>query len=227
MKKLILCCLIIVSNFAFAQNSKVKLGFQGGLNYSNFRGYTIPAIYKPVYDESPAFAYLGGINLEYPFNAKLSLRMEINYERKSQKADNNIQIRQNFDDPVQDYNFTSKRNYDYIVVPILVKYSFTNENSFYLNGGPFVGFLLQSKVTNNLNVSGFNSSDLSTTKDTKKNDFGLSFGIGKNFDWNNNKTISIEIRENLGLTNISKVDVWNGGTLKTNSINLLVGFSFN
>jgi hypothetical protein len=218
---------LLTTIFTYSQNSKIKFGFQAGLNYSNYRGYTIPAIYAPVYNESPAFAYLGGIHFEYELNEKLSLKTELNYERKSQKSANNINIRQNFDDPVQEYNFTTKRHYDYLIVPILLKYSFTNKDSFYINGGPFIGFLLQSKYTNDLNVSGFGSSDVITTKNNKKTDFGLSFGLGKNFDLKNKKTFYIEIRENLGLNNTSKIDVWNGGQVKTNAINLLFGLSFN
>ena len=227
MKKIFLIFTLSLSLFTFSQNSKIKFGFQTGLNYSNFRGYNIPASFNQVYSENPAFAYLGGFNFEYQIKEKLSLKLELNYERKSQKGDNNIEIRQSFDEPSQAYNFTTKRNYDYLVLPILLKYSFTNKNSFYLNGGPFIGYLLKSKFTNNLNVTGFNSSDLETTKDNKKTDFGLSFGLGKNFEVSNNKTINLEMRENLGLINTSKIDVWNGGTVKTNSINLIVGFSFN
>ncbi|POS01488.1 outer membrane protein with beta-barrel domain [Flavobacterium croceum DSM 17960] len=227
MKKIFLFFTLSLSFFTFSQNSKIKFGFQTGLNYSNFRGYNIPASFNQVYSESPAFAYLGGFNFEYQFKEKLSLKLELNYERKSQKGDNNIEIRQSFDEPAQAYNFTTKRNYDYLVLPILLKYSFTNKNSFYVNGGPFIGYLLKSKFTNNFNVAGFNSSDLETTKDNKKTDFGLSFGLGKNFELSNNKTINLEMRENLGLINTSKIDVWNGGTVKTNSINLIVGISFN
>lgn len=227
MKKSLLIFTILTSFFAFSQSSKIKFGFQAGLNYSNYRGYTVPAAYSQVYNESPAFAYLGGINFEYQMKEKLSLKIELNYERKSQKAANNIYIRQNFDDPMIEYNFTSKRHYDYLIVPILLKYNFTNKDSFYLNSGPFIGFLLQSKFTNDLNVSGFGSSDVVTTKNNKKTDFGWSFGLGRNFDLKNKKTINLEIRENLGLTNTSKIDVWNGGTVKTNSINLIVGMSFN
>ena len=227
MKKSLLIFTLLTSFFAFSQSSKIKFGFQAGLNYSNYRGYTVPTAYSQFYNESPAFAYLGGINFEYQMKEKLSLKIELNYERKSQKAANNIYIRQNFDDPVQEYNFTSKRHYDYLIVPILLKYSFTNKDSFYINGGPFIGFLLQSKYTNDLNVSGFGSSDVIITKNNKKTDFGLSFGLSKNFDLKNNKTFYIEIRENLGLNNTSKIDVWNGGTVKTNAINLLFGLSFN
>lgn len=170
---------------------------------------------------------MGGINVEYNIKERLSLKFEINYERKSQKADNNIEIRENFDDRPQTYKFTSKKNYDYLIIPVLLKYNFTAQNSFYVNGGPFLGYLLKSQITNNLNVPSFNSDDLDTTKDNKKVDFGLSFGLGKIIDLNNNKAINIELRENLGLSNTSNIDVWNGGNVKTNSINLIVGLIFN
>jgi hypothetical protein len=227
MKKTLLIITLLFSLFTFSQNSKIKFGFQAGLNYSNFRGYNIPSTFNQVYSESPAFAYLGGINVEYKIKERLSLKFELNYERKSQKADNNIEIRENFDDLPQTYKFTSKKNYDYLIIPVLLKYNFTAQNSFYVNGGPFLGYLLKSQITNNLNVPNFNSDDLDTTKDNKKVDFGLSFGLGKIIDLNNNKAINIELRENLGLSNTSNIDVWNGGNVKTNSVNLIVGLIFN
>ena len=227
MKKTLLIITLLFSLFTFSQNSKIKFGFQAGLNYSNFRGYNIPSTFNQVYSESPAFAYLGGINVEYKIKDRLSLKFELNYERKSQKADNNIEIRENFDDLPQTYKFTSKKNYDYLIIPVLLKYNFTAQNSFYVNGGPFLGYLLKSQITNNLNVPNFNSDDLDTTKDNKKVDFGLSFGLGKIIDLNNNKAINIELRENLGLSNTSNIDVWNGGNVKTNSVNLIVGLIFN
>ena len=227
MKKTLLIITLLFSLFTFSQNSKIKFGFQAGLNYSNFRGYNIPSTFNQVYSESPAFAYLGGINVEYKIKERLSLKFELNYERKSQKADNNIEIRENFDDLPQTYKFTSKKNYDYLIIPVLLKYNFTAQNSFYVNGGPFLGYLLKSQITNNLNVPNFNSDDLDTTKDNKKVDFGLSFGLGKIIDLNNNKAINIELRENLGLSNTSNIDIWNGGNVKTNSVNLIVGLIFN
>jgi hypothetical protein len=177
MKKSLLIFTLLTSFFAFSQSSKIKFGFQAGLNYSNYRGYTVPTAYSQFYNESPAFAYLGGINFEYQMKEKLSLKIELNYERKSQKAANNIYIRQNFDDPMQEYNFTSKRHYDYLIVPILLKYNFKNKDSFYVNGGPFIGFLLQSKFTNDLNVTGFGSSDVVTTKNNKKTPYLRGFYV--------------------------------------------------
>lgn len=227
MKKTLLPFALFTSLFTYSQISKFKFGFQTGLNYSNYRGYTIPTSIYPVYSESPNLAYLGGVTMEYEIKEKLSLRVELNYERKSQIGNNTIEVRLNFDDPSQVYNFETKRNHDYLVLPLLLKYYFTDQSSFYINGGPFVGYLLQSKFTNNLNATGFNSPNSKTTQDNKRTDFGLSFGVGKNFEFSNNMTFNLEIRDNLGLTNTSKIDVWNGGTLKTNSFNLIVGLAFN
>ncbi|MEO7977716.1 porin family protein [Flavobacterium sp.] len=227
MKKLLFRLTLLMTLSTYSQNSKIKFGFQGGLNYSNFRGYTIPSSFNQFYSESPAFAYLFGVNFEYKIQGKLGLKLELNYERKSQKADQSIELRENFDDPSQIYNFTSRKNYDYLILPILLKYNFTNKNSFYLNGGPFIGYLLKSKITNDLNAPGINSDDVDTTKDNKKTDVGISLGLGKNFDLGENKTINVEIRENLGLANTNKKPLWNGGNAKTNSINLIVGISFN
>ena len=226
MKKLLLSIsFLLISFLNYSQNSKIKFGVQSGLNYSDFRGYEIPV--TPLYSESPAFAFLGGINVEYLINEKLSLKLELNYERKSQKADNTLEI---FDTNGSSkvYNFTSKKNYDYMVLPIMMKYSFSNINSFYINGGPFIGYLLKSNITNDLeNINGLNNGPFETTKYNNKTDFGLSIGLGKNFEIKEKNSIFIEIRENLGLSNTSKNAIIENGTVKTNSLNLIIGYSLN
>ena len=226
MKKLLLSIsFLLIATLSYSQNSKIKFGIQAGLNYSNFRGYEIPV--TPLYSESPAFAYLGGINVEYLIKEKLSLKLDLNYERKSQKADNTLEIFDN-NGSSKVYNFTSKKNYDYLVLPIMIKYSFTNRNSFFINGGPYIGYLLKSNITNDLgNIDGLNNEPFETTKYNNKTDFGLSIGLGKSFELKENNSIFIEIRENLGLTNTSKNTVMGNGTVKTNSLNLIIGYSLN
>ena len=226
MKKLLLSIsFLLIATLSYSQNSKIKFGIQAGLNYSDFRGYEIPV--TPLYSESPAFAYLGGINVEYLINEKLSLKLDLNYERKSQKADYTLEIFDN-NGSSKIYNFTSKKNYDYLVLPIMIKYSFTNRNSFFINGGPYIGYLLKSNITNDLgNIDGLNNEPFETTKYNNKTDFGLSIGLGKSFELKENNSIFIEIRENLGLTNTSKNTVMGNGTVKTNSFNLIIGYSLN
>lgn len=232
MRKLLLSIsFLLMANLNYSQNSKVKFGIQAGLNYSNFRGYEIPVQIEPFYSESPAFAFLGGLNFEYQIKEKLSIKVELNYERKSQKADNYIEILNQSYDPAfytESYNFKSKKNYHYLVLPIMLKYNFSNKNSFYVNGGPFIGFLLKSNLTNDLGkIDGLNNEPIETTNLNNRTDFGLSIGLGKTIEINEKNLIFIEIRENLGLTNTSKNKVWGNGEAKTNSLNLIIGYSLN
>lgn len=227
MKKLCLSLIVLLfSILSYSQNSKIKFGVQAGLNYSTFYGYNLPSGISSVFSEKPTFAYLGGLNFEYQIKEKLSLKLELNYERKGQKADTYIEITDT-DGFTKDYNFTLKKNYDYLILPIMIKYSFSDKNSYYFNGGPFVGYLIKSNLTNDLvDIEGLENDPETTTNLNKRTDFGLSLGFGKTFEFNKN-SIFIEIRENLGLTNTSKTKVWGDGEAKTNSLNLIIGYSLN
>jgi hypothetical protein len=228
MKKLLLSTLfLLITTQNYSQNSKIKYGIQAGVNYSTFLGYDIPKGFSPFYSESPAFAFLVGANFEYQIKEKWSLKLNLNYERKSQKADNYIEL-SDVDGDTKNYTFTSRKIYNYLVLPIMAKYSFGNKNSFYVNGGPFVGYLLKSNVTNDLEkTDGLDNGSVKTTSFNNKADFGLSIGLGKTIELNEGNSIFIEIRENLGLTNTSKSKVWGNGVARTNSLNLIVGFSLN
>jgi hypothetical protein len=232
MRKLLLSILFLLISFLnYSQNSKIKFGIQAGLNYSNFRGYDIPAGISSVYSESPAFAFLGGINFEYQIKEKLSLKIELTYERKSQKSKTEIEMINENPDPLPELvdEFRTKRNHDYLVFPIMIKYNFGNKNSFFINGGPFIGYLLKSNSEEvwYLNGSVKESQTIETTNSYNKTDFGLSIGLGKTIEINEKNSIVIEIRENLGLTNTSKNKVWGNGEAKTNSLNLIIGYSLN
>ena len=232
MRKLLLSILFLLISFLnYSQNSKIKFGIQAGLNYSNFRGYDIPASINSYYSESPAFAFLGGINFEYQIKEKLSLKLELSYERKSQKSKTEIEMINDNPDPLLEMadEFRTKKNLDYLVLPIMIKYSFSNKNSFFVNGGPFIGYLLKSNLEESLYMNGsvIESQTTKTTNGYNKTDFGLSIGLGKTIELNEKNSIFIEIRENLGLTNTSKNKVWGNGEAKTNSLNLIIGYSLN
>nr|MBP6411445.1 outer membrane beta-barrel protein [Pseudarcicella sp.] len=127
-----------------------------------------------------------------------------------------------------DYDFISKKNHDYLVLPIMLKYNFSNKNSFYVNAGPFIGFLLKSNLTNDLEkINNLKYNPVSTTHLHNKTDFGISIGLGKTFSINKKNAIFIEFRENLGLTNTSNFKVWGNGELKTNSLNFVIGYLLN
>lgn len=231
MRKLLLSILLLLISFlSYSQNSKIKYGIQAGLNYSNFRGYDIPAGISSIYSESPAFAFLGGVNFEYQIKEKLSLKLELSYERKSQKLKTELESINNSPDLLPEIDeYRAKRNNDYLVLPIMIKYSFGNKNSFFLNGGPYIGYLLKSNVEESLYFDGSlqDSQTTETSNSNNKTDLGLSVGLGKTIQISEKNSIFIEIRENLGLANTSKNKVWGDGELRTNSLNLIIGYQFN
>ncbi len=153
---------------------------------------------------------------EYYLKENLSIKTNLNYERKSFNT-------QNFG--TDEFGFVNNEveittNFDYLSFPILVKYEFGNSKKFFVNSGPFLGFLLSTKSK----ADGFPDSD--STSLNKKLDLGISFGIGKKFNLNDKNNLNIEIRENLGLINISDVEVIDNGTIKTNSLNLILTWDF-
>lgn len=213
----------LISFKTSAQDSKIKFGVQGGLTYSSFRGY------DSLSDDNPGFAYLFGASFQYQIKENLSVKADINYERKSQVS--KFIAETIYDSPTslpETYHVKINTYRNYLVLPIMLKYNFTTNRSFYINGGPFLGYLIKSGAsTSGFNAPGANNDDIDDTKYNKSLDFGIAAGIGKEFKVNGNHQIYIELRENLGLPNTSKREIRNDGTIKTNSLNLIAGYTFN
>jgi hypothetical protein len=215
MKKVIfILTFSLIALTSYGQN-KVKFGFNSGLNYASLRGNAYA-------DNLTAnFSYLGGLSFEYFLKENLSIGANLNYENKTIKDNTYIYLidQNGFGERVKN---DAKIKYNYLVLPVYVSCYFTPKKNFYVNGGLFVGYLLNSKFTSKR----FN--DTTDTSDkNKKADGGLVLGFGKVFKLNEKNELKLELRENLGLVNTSDVEVYNDGTIKTNSINLILNWNFN
>lgn len=210
MKKLVFisCFVALISNAGFAQ-SKVRYGINGALTYSSFSGN------PQIEDFNAGFDFLAGFTFEYQIKDRLSLVAAINYDRKSASESLYTEIIENPDDPgfYGDIKITFRNQF--ISLPILVKYDFGPQNSFYINGGPFVSYVLKSELSNDYDNATIEGS-------IKGLDYGLVFGFGKTFKLKSTNEITVEIRENLGLADISA----GNRAIKTNSLNLVCGYSF-
>jgi hypothetical protein len=216
MKKIVFTLLFaaffVGNNFA---QSKLKVGFNGGLTYSSFRG-------NPQIETLDAgLDFLVGVSFEYQLKERLSLVANLNYDRKTATDNPYIEIFYSPDDPSFYGRVKIKLKNQFISLPILLKYKFGPENSLYINGGPFMSYMLKSELWND-----YDEVNSDQTDNYKSLDFGLVFGFGKTFKLKNNNEISVEIRENLGLANISDVPVVGNGSIKTNSLNLICNYSF-
>ncbi|MCW4469734.1 PorT family protein [Flavobacterium sp. MFBS3-15] len=219
MKKLNILLIALLPAMAFAQEETtpkpIKFGVQAGATYSGLRG-------NPGAEENDyAVDYLLGLSIEVPISERLSFIGNLNYERKSFSRE--IQIEEDPFDPIfQPVNLDVRATLHYILVPLNLKYYLDPAKKFYVNGGLFAGFFLD----NTLKVDGDKVEDESGDGIFKTLDFGLNLGLGMRIPLDNKNDLNIELRDNLGLVNISDVPVMDDGTVKTNSVNLIVSWQF-
>ncbi|MFD1161511.1 porin family protein [Hwangdonia seohaensis] len=208
--KLLLIGLGLMFSLNLSAQNDFKIGLNAGINYPDIRGYEYAKYNKF------KVGYLLGVTFDYYFKENLSLKTNINYERKIKK----IQLTY-FNYEAEE---TGRENfneiYEYINIPILLKYEFESSN-FFINGGPFFNYLLNNKIEPD-----YPNDDSDLITELKKIDFGLSLGIGTNISLNEKNDLTIEIRDDFGILDTGGVPRPIGGTIKTNTIKLVLGWNF-
>ncbi|PSG86400.1 outer membrane beta-barrel protein [Aurantibacter aestuarii] len=209
--------LIIVLTFVFqsiyAQTGNY-FGVNSGLTVSNFRGN------EEAEKNEIGLNYLLGINLEIGIVKNLSISASINFHNKSVYRDlkenplrdeNNVIISNGFE--------RQKTTINYFSFPIMAKYNFGSNHDYFINGGVFIDSLNDISAR----IDGENVSDRGSEQFLQPVDFGVAFGIGKGFKFENGNRLNLEFRNHLGLINISKIE---GEELYTNSFFLQIQYQF-
>jgi hypothetical protein len=207
----------LVCKFSLAQKSnQLELGVEFGPTLSSLRGNTILERYH-----TSKLSYAAGLFLLYHFKQGISLVTGPAYENKGSK----IKESQYYDDLGNPIGIGEGRTeYHYLTFPILVRKWFGNKDLFFVNTGPYLGYLI--KQTSKIKINNGPTSTIDNTENDKQIDFGIAIGAGLKFPLNNRCNFLLEIRNNLGLINTSDIPVADNGSIKTNTLNLLVGFSF-
>lgn len=202
MKKLFLF-LTLSTSFIISAQGEIKFGVNAGATFSNLRG--------DVDDEfKSGLDFLVGFGLEVPVNEKLSILANINYERKSIKA--------TIDDS---YKSSVKFRMHYITVPVNAKYYLGAKKNFFVQAGPYAGFFVDDTFFINGKEQ---TSELAGGSEFKLLDLGISTGIGTQFKVDHKHHISLSLRNNLGLTNVSDMA---SNTIKTNAFNFVFTWESN
>jgi hypothetical protein len=206
--------LILVSTTCFSQ-TEAYFGVRTGATLSNFRGN------EDANQNNFGLDYLFGVSGEFPLNEKLSLLININYHRKSavRKFD---KYEFSFLDPgasISDGDIKVKSSILYLSIPIAVKYKFGSTKDYFINAGGFLDFLNNTAAK----VNGDKVED-NSRQFFQQMDFGTVLGIGKSFKTNNGNKFTIELRNNLGLINISRIE---DSKVLTNSYSLNLEYQFN
>ena len=207
--------LLAVLGTTYGQTNNFDIGVEGSSSLICLRGNDIlDNLHKPT------IGFSSGLFFQYNFKKLVSLRTNIAFERKGSTS--TFQVTDMFAKPLGEINI--KTIYDYLTLPILIRTTFGKKVQFFVNAGPYFGYLIKGTlVSEGENI-------LATTNDITSSinrfDTGISTGLGLSIPIKNKFAFSFEIRNNLGLYNVSAVPVVNYGTIKTNSTNFLWGFTY-
>jgi len=185
MKKIIiLICIFIGIYFsASAQTGKgFEFGIQTGVNISTITdGQNEPINAK--------LGLNGGVIGEYYFSDRWSIKTKVTYDPKG--WNNGATLLDANGAPANVPNF----RFNYITIPLLANWHFGPARDWYINFGPYAGFLTGARETlNGTDISGI----LNNT------DIGLSAGLGFKFPIADKIKMFLEYDEQSGLASVYK-----------------------
>jgi len=194
MKKILQLTFILFIHIGYSQQKEnFEYGIITALSISNISSSDI------YFESKPIVEYKGGFFGNYYLNEKFSIRLKTLYERKGYNGF---------------YRFgEADIVFNMITVPITANYYFGKNNNWYVNLGPYVGFMIAAKANRNGSVD--------ITKNYKSMDFGISGGIGFQFPISQKTDLFIEIDNQTGMSDILKEDLWY--SVKNNRMSLNLG----
>jgi hypothetical protein len=156
---------------------------------------------------------IGGV-LEIGTGKHISFQTELNYQKKGQKVSTSI----------EGSDEVTKREFNYLTVPLLIKENIHNAGlgekwdlTFF--AGPYGGYLVSAKSKTK---AGNETNDEDIDDQTEKSDFGAILGGGVKYRLANGRSVSAELRYEMGLAKIDKQDP----DLRNKGIGLTIGYSF-
>ena len=238
----VLACLglIVLLGFGNVFGDEISIGLQGGLSIPNIRGSATDKFSQGFTSrEGPFFGIFTDIGLSRHF----SLVVELNYTSQGGKK-NGMQLITNVPSGLptdMDYyaDFKNETILDYVELPVLGRLIFGEKIRFFINAGPYAGYLVRAKAETSgsslifLDQAGtmpiFPSAvsfDASTDvmDSLKKWNFGLLGGVGVIFAAGPGNLI-LEAHFQLGLSDIQK-DVTTSGKSQTGAVVVSLGYEF-
>lgn len=175
-----------------------------------------PFDYETSFFKDMVFNIAAGIYVDIPLKRNLSLKLYGSYEKKGKSLENERVVTEKTDENEVTTTTLYRRNVNntYLVVPLLLKYAWPNRTTYFIQGGPYAGFLMKSNTIGSSIVTELSGNSALTeaydfdadSKDhTNGVDYGLMVGGGMEFYWTSNSYIFLEMNAGLGLRKIDKL----------------------
>ncbi|MCF4101880.1 PorT family protein [Gillisia sp. M10.2A] len=187
---------------ANAQNrGDVELGAGGGVNVANVS--TMDG-----QNTSSRVSFNAGASGEYYFSDRWGIKAKLMYDGKGWSD--------GFINDEEFYTFITDFKLSYVTLPIMANWHFGSKRNWYLNFGPYVGFLVSAEDSE----LGIDLKD-----GFKSTDFGLALGAGYKFRIDDNIKLYVEYDGQSGLTEIFEEN--SGDAIRNGRSSLNVGVLFN
>ena len=202
MKKELLMAVFVLglNTVLFAQKKgDVEFGFNVGFNNSTVSNSDVSA--------DTAYGLNLGGSVDYYFSDRWSIKGKLIYDQKG--WDNGF-FEDNFGS-----SFTTDYNVNYLTVPVMANWHFGSKRNWFLEFGPYMGFLLNAEeVRFGTDVTdGFSSTD-----------FGLALGIGVKIPLSDKLKLFFEYEGQGGMADIFKVNEFSRVTNSRSSLNIGLNF---
>jgi len=216
MKNAITFLLLICSITLSAQQSHFSIGLEGGPDYADLRGNSVLQN-----NLKGKIFYNAGIAVNYHLNSRWEIKPGVYYETKGAKMD--IELTNNIGTTIGEVE--SREIFKYFTIPLLVRFSINSRINYFVNAGPFIS-ILHKQTWKMDKIEGYPKIDIDNTEYYKPLDYGITFGIGVSKNVCNNWNLSLELRDNLGLADVSEPVDGYETTIKTNTVSLLLGVTY-
>jgi len=245
---LLFSCLLFGGFFADAQN--FALGFQGGIRHAELgRPDASPIVLNTQLDSR--IGQQAAIFAEFKISNFISLKPMIEYSSQGGKKlglqgfatpDAIAASYQPGQAPQVLYaNYNSELKLNYVMVPLLAKFRFESPKfplDFYVDAGPFVGFLLSADQVNNGQSQMYTDMSLqhpvpggpqsfNNTQNVKDQfnafNIGLESALGISYHFGPNR-LFIEGGANFGVMDVQKTDI--NGKNEASSTTVAIGYSY-
>jgi hypothetical protein len=218
----ILCIAFAQKNKSANRQTNMEYGFLSGVNFNSIRKNNQNVFLKENLTNYTGLS-IGGyfkININQLFGIKVLAQYDQNGYRLGE-----ITFTDASGNDLAPGNVTIKTTY--LNFPIVGEITFGHKIKFYVNAGPYIGFLLSSnvitKISSTNNFSGFVSKE--KTDGYKSINIGASLGTGALIPISKKMQLHVGIKNNFGLSNIIKPISSDNSPFKTNAFSILAGIN--
>lgn len=188
---------------------------KGDIELSFHTGYNVATIGNNNFINSsgiPGFqSYRDGFNAgmaaDFYFSNRWSLKTKLLFDQKGGGS--------GFFSDITNEMYPANFSLNYITLPVMANWHFGKRRNWYLNFGPYAGYLAGAKAT----YTGIDLKDY-----FNRIDFGLSFGIGTKIKLADNLKLLLEYDNQGGITDIFKLNEYSAVRNSRGSLNIGLAF---